>query len=73
MYEPLHTLYPGHSLCRRLRTKGMFIEVEEVDPTVEGTNDGTFWCTHTQNCLGPDGEVADGESCRPGRGCFDKI
>ncbi len=27
------------------------------DPTVPPTNDGLFWCMHTQTCIGPDGEA----------------
>lgn len=56
--------------CQRLRSKGMFIEVEP-DPTVTHTSDGFFWCTHTMNCLGPDGQVADRDSCQSGRRCFE--
>ena len=56
--------------CQRLRSKGMFIEVEP-DPTVTHTSDGFFWCTHTMNCLGPDGQVADRDSCQAGRRCFE--
>lgn len=48
----------------------MFIE-SEPDPTVPNTSDGFYWCTHTQNCLGPDGGVADNLRCRSGRGCFE--
>ena len=58
--------------CRCLRSKGMFIEAEP-DPTVSHTSDGFFWCTHTMNCLGPDGRAADREDCRPGRGCFEPL
>ncbi|MDA2937844.1 hypothetical protein MYX75_06230 [Acidobacteria bacterium AH-259-A15] len=58
--------------CRRLRSKGMFIDVEP-DPTVPDMNDGCFWCTHTMNALGPDGKGADDESCRPGRSCYEPV
>jgi len=57
-------------LCRRLRWKGMFVDVEP-DRSVRGTSDGFCWCTHSMNCLGPDGQVADRRRCRPGRGCFE--
>jgi hypothetical protein len=60
----------GREVCRRLRSKGMFIEAEP-DPTVPNTSDGFYWCTQTQNCLGPDGGVADKLRCRAGRGCFE--
>jgi hypothetical protein len=57
-------------VCRKLRSKGMFIDVEP-DPSVPSMDSGTFWCVHSMNCLGPDGKVADRESCRPGRPCFE--
>ena len=56
--------------CRRLRFKGMFVE-SEPDPTVPGTSDGLFWCTHTMNCLGPDGRTAQPGRCTPDRTCFE--
>ena len=58
--------------CRRLRTKWMFMDWED-DPSVPDTHDGFYWCTHTMNCLGPDGEVADEERCRRGRTCFERL
>ena len=50
----------------------MFIDVEP-DPSIPNTRDGFFWCSHTMNCLGPDGRIADEESCCTGRACFDPI
>lgn len=49
-------------LCPALRWKAMFIGVEH-DPTVPATNDGLFWCMHTQTCIGPDGELAEPGKC----------
>jgi hypothetical protein len=60
----------GREICRRLRSKGMFIDAEP-DPNIPGTSDGFYWCTHTMNCLGPDGKVADKQQCKSGRGCFE--
>ena len=60
------------NVCRRLRSKGMFLEVEP-DPTVPNPSDGFFWCTHTMNCLGPDGDVAEEDRCRAGRGCYERL
>lgn len=62
---------PG--LCRHLRSKGMFIEVEfnPLDAAIPSMSDGFVWCVHTQNCLGPDGRVADRETCGAGRSCFE--
>jgi hypothetical protein len=63
---------PRH--CRRLRSKGMFIEVERsaADAALPSMSDGFVWCTQTQNCLGPDGRVADVETCVPGRRCWER-
>ncbi len=56
--------------CRCLRSKEMFIDVDSRAPSF---GSGIFWCIHTQNCLGPDGQVADLESCKPGRACYESI
>ena len=55
--------------CRLLRSKWMFIEVEE-EKDVPRSDSGICWCVHTQNCLGPDGQIANLEECKPGRGCY---
>lgn len=57
-------------LCRRLRYKGMYIQVEP-DPEVPNSSDGFCWCSHTQNCLGPDRKPVDRVECHPGRGCYE--
>ena len=57
-------------LCRRLRWKGMFYDVDD-NPSLPSMVDGFVWCTHSMNCLGPDGEVADRETCLRGRECFE--
>jgi hypothetical protein len=59
-------------LCRRLRSKGMYVDAP-VDPTVPNMSDGFRWCTHTMNCMGPDGRVADDHNCRPGRICYEAV
>ena len=58
--ERFDTSHP--ELCHCLRWKGMFISAER-DPTVQPSNDGLFWCLYTQNCLGPDGELAEPGNC----------
>ena len=50
------------NLCTALRWKGQFI-LSEPDPEVQHSNDGLFWCLHTQTCIGPDGEVAEPGNC----------
>jgi hypothetical protein len=57
------------NLCPALRWKGQFISAEH-DLTVQASNDGLFWCIHTQTCIGPDGELAEpGNCCSRGRQC----
>lgn len=57
------------NLCANLRWKGMFIWADK-DETVPPSNTGSFWCLHTQNCIGPDGRLAEpGECDKAGRKC----
>jgi len=69
---PAPTPQPGVSVevCRLLRSKSMFIDVEP-DPSVPSGDSGISWCVHTQNCLGPDGQVANKDKCKPGRTCYE--
>ena len=60
----------GQDRCTFLNWKGLFIEAE-WDPTVPPANDRNFWCVHTQACVGPDGQFAEPESCKPGRSCHE--
>lgn len=58
------------NLCACLRWKGMYIWAEE-DPTVVPAGDTSFWCLHTQNCLGLDGELAEPGNCNSSeRECY---
>jgi hypothetical protein len=59
-------------LCSRLRWKGLYVDVDP-DPSIPNPKDGFFWCTHTMNCLGPDGRVCDDGRCDPGRPCFEEL
>jgi hypothetical protein len=57
-------------LCQCLRWKGMFVHAE-MDPTVQPSNDGLFWCLYTQNCIGPDGQLAEPGTCSStNRACY---
>jgi hypothetical protein len=49
-------------LCAALRWKAQFI-LAEADPTVPPSNEGLFWCIHTQTCIGPDGKLAEPGNC----------
>ena len=56
-------------LCSCLRWKSQFI-LADPDPTVPPSNEGLFWCGHTQTCIGPDGHLAEPGNCSsPDRGC----
>ena len=52
--DRFNTNHPN--LCPALRWKAQFI-LAEPDPTVPQSNEGLFWCIHTQTCIGPDGKV----------------
>src|SRR5581483_3083471 len=47
------------NLCANLRWKGMFIWADK-DDTVPPSNTGSFWCLHTQTCVGRDGKFDGG-------------
>ena len=57
-------------LCPCLRWKGMFIDAAP-DPSIPNSRDVLYWCSQTQTCLGPDGPVADQQSCCDGRRCYE--
>ncbi len=71
MPEPTN-LSAGFERCRCLRSKEMFIEVQG-ESNYPHFGSGIFWCVHTQNCLGPDGQVAEPASCKPGRSCYEAL
>lgn len=50
------------NMCGNLRWKGMFVWAEK-DETVPPSNSAYFWCLHTQNCIGPDGKLAEPGEC----------
>ena len=47
----------------------MYIEAE-WDPTLPHSGDRLFWCHRTQNCVGPDGKIADDYECIETRSCY---
>ena len=64
----LSVLIQRGEVCRCLRAKTLFYELPDPEQDSAGPQ-GPFWCAETQSLLGPDGQVADAESCRPGRSC----
>ena len=57
--------------CRCLMSKAKILNLQ-FDPTVPPSNDGSYWCVHTQTVIGPDGKVAEPEACQSGRSCYDR-
>jgi len=58
--------------CQRLRCKEMFVDMGEPFH-LKDSGSGIYWCSHTQNCLGPDGQVVHVEECKPGRSCYEAL
>lgn len=50
----------------------MFIDVQS-DPTASESREHIYWCLQTQNCLGPDGQVVDEETCNQYRSCYQQM
>jgi len=69
MFESTSRPGEARERCRVLRSKWMFIDVEP-DPTIPSMESGSYWCVHTQNCLGPDGKAVDEYECNPSRECY---
>lgn len=68
----LSVLIASGEVCCCLRAKQLFYDTDDhdrVDAHHSEEVSGPFWCTLTQSVLGPDGKVADVESCRGDRGC----
>ena len=61
----------GPGICSKLRTKTMYLNNEQREDPEEQAGCGTaiFWCLKTQECLGPDDNQANPDSCRAPREC----
>ena len=68
--ETLHVL--GQTRCRHLHSKGMFLGAEPDTPQWD-SGSGLTWCSLTQTCLGPDGQMVDHRECQPGRSCYEGV
>ncbi len=72
MTEPTIPTVTSQGHCRRLRCKEMFIDTgQEFD--IANTGSGAYWCSQTLTALGPDGQAAEPQSCKSGRGCFEEM
>ncbi len=57
--------------CGDLRSKKFFLS-DQIATTAEDYLDASnhCWCYHTQQVVGPDGNIVMPERCVPGRGCY---
>ncbi|MGA3067700.1 MAG: hypothetical protein ABSF29_12725 [Tepidisphaeraceae bacterium] len=57
--------------CGELRSKKFFL-LDRIASSAEDYLDpsGHCWCYHTQQVVGPDGNIVMPERCVPGRGCY---
>lgn len=54
--------------CKCLRSKEMFYgEAAGEDSLFAG---GVYWCTRTQDALGPDGQPVERQECMESRTCY---
>jgi hypothetical protein len=60
-------------VCKHLRSKEMYIHVDEPDWNVYQSHSGIFWCLHTQKAVGPDGRTAEPHTCTAARPCFEAL
>lgn len=72
MSESTHLQETLNGHCRRLRCKEMFIDIG-VEFKMTETGSGIYWCSQTQNVLGPDGQVAEPSGCKAERECFEAM
>jgi hypothetical protein len=61
----------GPGICSKLRTKTMYLNVDQREDAEEPGCNGTaiFWCLKTHECLGPDDQRATPEDCTSSRAC----
>jgi hypothetical protein len=58
--------------CRFLTSKEMFYDIGQ-DASAPQPGSGLFWCSQTQNCLGPDGSGVHAKDCGPNRSCYQEL
>lgn len=57
-------------LCKCLCSKEMY---HEDNPDYDNLySSGLFWCSHTSDSLGPDGQAVDNMECVNGRTCYEQ-
>lgn len=70
----MNALRPIHLqvACMNLRHKDMYVDERQSMPGLVDDSSDTrvFFCTRTQDSLGPDGAPVSARSCKGGRGCY---
>jgi hypothetical protein len=62
---------PQTPFCGELRSRAfLMLDVIPTDASQYLDASNHCWCFHTQQVLGPDGELVAPEHCTPGRGCY---
>ena len=61
-----------HVTCLHLRHKLMYVDARHMQRGMVDDSSDTrvFWCSKTQDCLGPDGEPVSPGDCSQGRQCY---
>jgi hypothetical protein len=61
--------------CEFIRWKGMLLDVSQAgsDTGIDEERDHIYWCMKTMTCLGPDGQVAEGQTCNFLRSCYKPV
>jgi len=59
--------------CGFIRWKGLFIDVQADTSGSSQGGDHIYWCLLTQNCLGPDGQIVDEQTCNAFRSCYQEM
>ena len=61
--------------CEHLRHKLMFVahEHEQIGMVDDSSDTRVFWCSKTQEGLGPDDEPVSPTECHSGRACYCQV
>jgi len=54
--------------CRYIRSKEMYHQA--AGQPEDDCSSGIYWCSRTQECLGPDGHACGKTDCGPNRACY---
>jgi len=58
--------------CPQLCCKSMYYRPDERVGKIHESDTAVYWCSLTEQPMGPDNQDATPSACQPGRGCFVK-